>query len=81
MKCRLTRLESNHQNLRTDSAEGQTDLAPTVGEIFVLAGEPLSTEGNIRVIHTTPIERVENFDGYVEFWTKNSHYKFENLEN
>ena len=78
IKVKLTRITSNHNNLRTDSVEGETEQLPTPGEDFVLLGVGL--EFGTRMVRTTPVGEVMNLsEKEMEFKTKNSHYRLELL--
>lgn len=76
MKVRLTRLESSHRNLRTDSVEGDAPRLPKVGHRFSMAAAPLDPAADIRLIETSPV--FELVPG--GFKTMNSHYQLEVLE-
>jgi hypothetical protein len=74
-KVRLTRLDSNHQNLRTPTVEGLLHSALEVGEEIWITAEPLDKSLDVRAIRTTPIERI---DGDI-YHTANSIYRIELL--
>lgn len=74
-EVKLTKVRSNHQNLRTDVIEGACIDLPTVGKGFVLVGEGLEF-GN-RLVTTTPVEKVEQMENEYLFHTRNSTYKLE----
>lgn len=71
----MTRLDSSHQNLRTDSVEGDAPRLPAIGRRFVMAAPPLDPAADIRLVETSPVMTVSN-DG---FTTLNSRYKLEVL--
>lgn len=76
IKVILTKIESNHTNLRTDVIEGETAELPTQGKDFVLLGEGL--EFGTRIVRTTPIREILKFsETLMEFKTQNSRYKLE----
>lgn len=78
MKVTLWKLKSNHQNLRTNMVVGETNLLPTKGFPFVLLAEPLTEEGDTRVVTTTLVTEVtQERDDYLEFTTENSTYGLE----
>lgn len=78
MKVTLHKLKSNHQHLRTDTVAGETQSLPTKGFPFVMYSEPLTEDGDIRVVTTTLVtEVVQERDGYLEFTTVNSTYGLE----
>lgn len=76
MHGRLVRITSSHQNLRTDTVEGDFENLPVAGSIFEMLAPPL-TRG-VRCIWTSPIEQtwqVEiNGKKVVCFKTDNSVY-------
>lgn len=81
MNCKLTRIKSNHNHVRTDEIIGQCEDKPVVGQIFVMTGPPLDPTKDIRAIWTTPVlEVIEISDTKMEFKTMNSHYGWEELE-
>ena len=80
---KLTKINSNHSNVRTDTMIGSAGNIPIVGEMFVIVnGEPLdSTHGESgRMIRTTTVKDVTklNMFQYV-FKTRNSEYRFDLL--
>ena len=77
-KVKLTRVKSNHNNLRTDEMIGMTDRFPTKGKTVEVFGEGLVF--GMRLIHTTPVKEVEVIDNEYLFHTKNSTYKLEVLK-
>jgi hypothetical protein len=74
---KLTKIESNHKNLRTDTVEGVTEMLPTVGESFILIGKPLTEGAIFRTVFTTEIQFVERMGNEIMFKTRNSTYKVE----
>jgi hypothetical protein len=76
---KLTKVESNHKNLRTDTVEGVTEKLPAVGDSFVLIGKSLTEGMNARIVYTTEIQFVENMGNEYMFKTRNSTYKMEVL--
>ena len=81
MKCRLTRLNSVHRNLRTDEVVGICPFKPRVGVPFMLSGKPLNPNAHVRLVETTKIiKATPSEEGKViEFETENSVYKWEHL--
>lgn len=77
---RLTKIKSNHTNLRTDKVDGFIGARPKVGETIILVGAPLASEATARLVHTTKIQTIntvnENKD-IIE--TRNSTYELEYL--
>jgi hypothetical protein len=81
MRAKLTRISSNHRNVRTDKITGEIDRFPCVGDAFALIGDPLVRFAQFRLITTTRVARVEKkSDREYEFWTRNSHYSLGILE-
>ena len=76
MKAKLTRIQSKHQNLRTDEIVGQTEELPRIGSPFTLIANPLVRFANFRLVRTTPVRVIwNNSRTEYEFWTENSHYR------
>ena len=79
MHAKITKIESNHQNLRTNDMEGKTPVIPEVGERFIIFGESLTPGNNARVIQTTEVQE-STYDSATKtftFKTKNSLYTVE----
>jgi hypothetical protein len=79
MKVKLTKLSSTHQNLRTDTIEGNADLLPEVGQCFAMTAEPLDPRASFRWVRTTPIQSIEAMGDTYRFTTENSTYQLEVL--
>lgn len=75
MRVRLTKVESTHNNLRTDVVEGECSHLPTIGLRFVMYSDPVEVFGNMRYVSTSPVQAITQ-DG---FRTLNSTYKLEVL--
>lgn len=75
-KGTLYKIKSTHQNVRTDSMEGETSAMPEIGRSFVIFGEALVGDGG-RMIHTTPVTSIECTSMGIVFTTANSTYRFE----
>ena len=73
---KLTRLESNHNNLRTSEIYGYLQTTLVVGEEIMITAKPLDASFDVRCIHTTPILEI---DGNI-YRTKNSVYRIEFVE-
>lgn len=73
----LTKLNSSHNNLRTDVIEGYTVTLPAEGVEFIMWSEGL--EFGTRYVRTTAIQTVERIDRIYEFNTLNSKYRLEIL--
>ena len=75
MKVRLTRIESSHSNLRTDTVEGDLLYWPVVGESIIITAEPL-VESGMRLVRTSSVCKIEGD----LFHTRNSVYRLERLD-
>jgi len=79
-KVKLTKIKSNHNNLRTREVIGDCNDLPYVGKGFFMWSAPL-VEGSIcRIVKTTPIQDVYLKDGVYHFHTENSYYQLECIE-
>jgi hypothetical protein len=74
-KVRLTRIESSHNNLRTNSVEGFLHTELKVGNPIVVTAAPLNKSFDARAVTTTDIERIEGN----RYYTRNSIYEIEVL--
>jgi hypothetical protein len=80
MKVRLSRIESNHKNLRTDFVDGWANDLPVVGRRFQMTAPPLEI-GHFRFIWTTPVRELNSLgESTYQFRTENSLYELEVLE-
>jgi len=79
MNIKLTRIESTHNNLRTDSTVGTCVMLPTVGFSFVVLGDSLTEGLDWRLITTTEVTELRLSKGVYYFKTKNSSYTLEVL--
>lgn len=82
LNVKLTKIESNHNNLRTNDMVGTTAQIPEVGHEFIILGESLSFKGGARVIHTTEIKdvKLDLANKKMTFQTQNSTYDLEVLD-
>lgn len=81
MKVKLYKVESTHNNVRTNETEGVAPAMPEVGKTFLLYAEPLTPGATVRYIHTTTIQSVEELSNkLIEFKTRNSTYRVEKLD-
>ncbi len=82
MECRLTRIRSTHQNLRTCEIVGECPFEPAKGISFSMTATPLDPAMTVRLISTTKIlKTTPSEEGKVmEFETENSAYKWELLD-
>jgi len=80
MKAKLKKINSNHNNLRTDTVEGHIDFLPEVNLPFMIKAEPIDPNADIRLVWTTPVKSVQYIDSNtIVFETKNSTYEIELL--
>lgn len=81
MKVRLTKIESNHNNLRTNSVEGECQDLPQLDRGLVILADPLE-QGNFRIVNTSIIKEIREIgsNDYV-LKTLNSLYRLEVLDN
>jgi hypothetical protein len=79
IKVKLTRIESSHRRLRTDSVEGLTGRPPEVGQHFQMDAEGLCGVGS-RYVETSPVRELSiREDGVYVMRTDNSLYTVEIL--
>lgn len=69
----LKKIESTHENLRTDDVTGVTHTLPEVGKSFFMYAKALE-EGDVRYIHTSPVQEVRMVEDEIVFKTENSVY-------
>jgi hypothetical protein len=82
MKVKLTKLESNHKNLRTESIVGEAALIPTAGLCFRVVGKSLTAGLTHRLVTTSEVQSVyEHSNNKYIFHTLNSKYELEVLPN
>ena len=80
-KVLLKKIESNHNNLRTNEVEGYTLTLPKEGTSLVLTGESLTPGMTARLVHTTEIKEVQKTnEKEFLFKTQNSTYQLTVLE-
>ena len=81
MKCRLTRLNSVHRNLRTDEIVGGCSGRPVTGAPFIMTSTLLDSNAHVRLTETTRVTKTTSSEAgkVIEFETKNSIYKWEHL--
>lgn len=75
IRVRLTRIDSNHDNLRTVAIDGWLHTKLEVGSHILLLAEPLDGAFAVRYVRTTEIESIEG-DNYR---TANSTYRIEEI--
>ena len=74
---KLTKIRSNHNNLRSNVIVGKTNELPVIGEGFQMLSEGL--DFGVRHVWTSPIKHLEKIDSIYQFNTANSVYKLEVL--
>ncbi len=83
---RITRLQSNHNNIRTDHMDGSFDELPEVGKSFQIFGRSLTPGLDCRAITTTFVREIMDMAKYqgvvsknrfLQFKTANSTYQLE----
>lgn len=80
---RLTKIESSHSALRTDTVEGEIEELPTLNNRFKMFVKPLEA-GMFRYITTSPVQKITRGGKDIKwnvilFETLNSKYKLEAL--
>jgi hypothetical protein len=75
MRGKLFKVESTHNNIRTDEIVGDFMELPKIGYGFVMYAPPLDPEYVSRVLRTTPVKSIEPGDGHILFKTMNSTYR------
>lgn len=84
IKVILTKLESNHNNIRTTETKGLLQSYPEIGKGIKLLGESLDKDKDIRYIATTPVLSISTTldasgNRHDVIQTQNSKYKIEYL--
>ena len=78
-KLHYVKLEYVHHKdgnvLRTKEVYGMTSDLPTVGEIFLMVGQPLNETGNLRQVNTNVVTEVEGEDPIVFKTASGSTYR------
>jgi hypothetical protein len=83
--CKLTKIVSNHTNLRTDEIVGFCHDLPAQDQDFLMFSSPLvlapGSSRGLRVVHTTEVQKVETIDSTeLIFKTRNSTYKLSEIK-
>jgi hypothetical protein len=73
IKAKLVKIESTHNNLRTNEIVGEFSYSPEVGHVFRFYSKPLDPDASIRVITTSSVQSING----QEFKTRNSTYRLE----
>lgn len=69
------KLSNNENAVRTKEMEGRFANPPTRGERFVIFGESLTPEGQLRMINTSPVVEIQTTPTGWIFQTLNSKYE------
>lgn len=76
MRVHLIKLKSTHDNLRTNTVDGEAPHLPIVGEPFLMYSTSLHVGFGTRIITTTPVTMVHSeSDDCLTFTTANSEYE------
>lgn len=76
----LRKIESTHENLRTDTVVGLAPNLPQRGKQSFMYSEPLNKESDLRYIHTSIVKKVKfTENGSIVLWTQNSIYELTNI--
>ena len=75
MKVKLLKLQSTHNNLRTNEIDGECIDLPEIGQSFILLGEALNPDAKVRAIRTTPVQELKKEGNVMTFKTLNSIYE------
>lgn len=79
-KVILTKLCSNHDNIRTPTIEGECGYLPIKGRIFTMVAPPLDESKVVRYLHTTIVQDCINDGVTYMFHTRNSTYRLDIIE-
>jgi hypothetical protein len=79
--CKLKKVQSPHQNVRTEEMEGLCDMPPTVGLSFqIMNDKPLEKGYTNRLIMTSPVMTAIREGGKIRFFTESgSEYIWEDM--
>lgn len=77
IKCKLTKLESTNENLRTNEIIGETNKLPEVGFNFHIVSTPIDKSFSYRKVSTSEVQYVIKEENFYIFDTHNSKYKLE----
>lgn len=80
-KATLIKVQSTHNNLRTDEIEGRFADPPTLGHSFGFFADPLDETMDIRVVTTSRVQSVQQTEEGFIFSTLNSTYYLKLAEN
>jgi hypothetical protein len=73
MRIRIKKIESTHDNLRTDEVEGDALFPPQEGQRFVMYAEPIVPLASFRMVTTSRVTDVYA----THFKTLHSTYAYE----
>ena len=74
MKIKLEKISTNKGGLRTSVVEGKCESLPKVGQTFIMTAPPLEA-GDLRVIETSFVTEIQDFQEMIKFKTQNSSYE------
>ena len=80
MKVQLKKLESTHENLRSDIVVGNASDLPEIDYGFVMCSRPLELSKDFRFVCTSPVRTIEKLGNLIVFTTENSTYELTILE-
>lgn len=76
----LKKIESTHNNLRTEEVLGLAPQLPKEGKQFFMYTNPLDPEKDLRYVHTSTVSSVNyTEEGTIVFRTNNSLYELSNI--
>lgn len=82
-KVRLTKIQSEHNNVRTNEVVGVTSSLPKIGDRFQMLSEAIdkSQGANVRYIETSPVESLKSScENTIIMKTHYSTYELEVLD-
>ena len=77
--CKLTKLSSNENDLRTNEVVGEFMNPPVEGRSFIMFAESIHPDGFARMIGTSRVMHITKGCGECVIQTENSEYKLELL--
>lgn len=75
INCTLTKVSTNINDLRTNEVTGYCLELPEENERFNMYGSPLDPNANVRVISTSPVQKLSVDNNNYTLETMNSVYK------
>lgn len=77
---KLKKIESTHNNVRTDLIDGLAPELPEAGKRFFMYAETLDPLMDARYIQTTVVQKVQETDEGLVITTENSVYLLTDIE-